>query len=428
MIDFELLKQLGLQPQANIAPQPTPDDPYNYRAQQLNQQAQQLEAQAAPPPAPHGLARFGQLLSAGLEGFTGGYTHGPGYFEHEAARQAQEHQRQQDLFGRARELRGEGEKQTQLGIGVVNSANQLEELKRLRAAQESDRALKEREQKFKEDQANRPKFEHVPADTTYGAMNPETGTFTPQGTTPKATPDKNIGAYTRGDGVHMEVFQKPDGSTYERPFSDVRASAGDTREPGAYMDLRDDQGRVIGAWNPKSNEFKPIPTEVQGARRAGVSPTVNAKITDLENSYRKIMDLQTAYKPEFVGPTQGRIERSKAGGVLSYLPFLTTPEGYGEFAALNADLKNSIIKLITGAQMGVQEAQRILQQVPTEIDKPEIWTAKYEQTKKNADFLLSKTKELTGAGGVQQAAPPEQTQMPNSFIKPGGALENLLRH
>lgn len=170
-------------------------------------------------------------------------------------------------------------------------------------------------------------------------------------------------------------------------------------EPGTYMDLRDDQGRVIAAWNPKSGEVKMIPGAVEGARRTAVPAGVNTAIRDLENSARKITDLAAAYRPEFVGPYEGRYESSKASGVLSYLPFFRTPDGYGEFAALNADLKNSIIKLITGAQMGVQEADRILKQVPVETDKDEIWKSKYEQTKKNAEFLLAEAKRLSGAGG-----------------------------
>lgn len=177
-------------------------------------------------------------------------------------------------------------------------------------------------------------------------------------------------------------------------------------EPGSYMPLMDNQGRVIGAWNPKSGEFKPTPEAAAGSRRSPLPQSANTKIADFENAKRKIDDLATAYRPEFVGPAQGRYEKSKSSGILSFLPMLKTPEGYGEFSALNADIKNSVIKLVTGAQMGVQEAQRILQQVPVETDKDEIWMSKYEQTKKNAEFLLERIRELTGGGGGETAADP----------------------
>ena len=169
-------------------------------------------------------------------------------------------------------------------------------------------------------------------------------------------------------------------------------------EPGSYIPLTNPAGQVIGAWNPKSGQY--VETPIEGARRYGVSPGVNQRIADYENSVRKINDLAAAYRPEFVGPYEGRYELSKASGILSYLPFFRTPEGYGEFLSLNADLKNSIIKLVTGAQMGVQEAERILKQVPVETDKDEIWKAKYTQTQKNAEFLLNKIKELQGMSGA----------------------------
>ena len=186
-----------------------------------------------------------------------------------------------------------------------------------------------------------------------------------------------------------------------------RMDAADARS-GSFMPLTDNQGRVTGAWNPKTKTYEPVPEAAAGARRSAVPSSVNTKIAEYENAARKITDLGTAYRPEFVGPVEGRWEKSKAQGVLSFLPFLQTPEGYGQFMALNADLKNSVIKLVTGAQMGVQEAQRILQQVPVETDKDELWAAKYEQTQKNTDFLLNRIRELSGAGG--ESAAPAQPQ------------------
>lgn len=55
--------------------------------------------------------------------------------------------------------------------------------------------------------------------------------------------------------------------------------------------------------------------------------------------------------------------------------------------------------------MGVQEADRIRRQIPLPEDKDDIWKSKYEQTKKNADFLMNRIKELSGAGGAPGAPP-----------------------
>jgi hypothetical protein len=99
--------------------------------------------------------------------------------------------------------------------------------------------------------------------------------------------------------------------------------------------------------------------------------------------------------------------------VKSKLPFTSLPEGYGDFIALQADLKNNVIKLVTGAQMGQQEADRILQQVPTEVDKPEIWKSKYKQTLKNVDYIESLIQQQTGRGGATGAIPPP----PPGFVR-----------
>ena len=189
----------------------------------------------------------------------------------------------------------------------------------------------------------------------------------------------------------------------EAQYARLHPPAKPAPEPGSYIPLTDDQGRVTGAWNPKAGNAVQIPPELAGSRKNALPASTNAKIAEYENSTRKIVDLEKSYKPAFIGPIEGRYEKSKASGILSFMPFFKTPEGYGEFAALNADLKNSVIKLITGAQMGQQEAERILQQVPVETDKPEIWEAKYKTTKANAEFLLEKIKKLSGIGGVSAA-------------------------
>ena len=116
-----------------------PDTPYNWHANELQGQASKLESQAAPPPAPHGMALVGKAVQAGLEGFTGGLTGHPGmYFEQEAAQKAQEHQRQQDLLNRAKELRGEAQGQQQLGLTALERQTQNQR------AQAQDEWLKQR--------------------------------------------------------------------------------------------------------------------------------------------------------------------------------------------------------------------------------------------------------------------------------------------
>jgi hypothetical protein len=174
-------------------------------------------------------------------------------------------------------------------------------------------------------------------------------------------------------------------------------------------------GEVTAKGNTETGVITPVENPA-GARRSAVPEGALTAQREYENAHRKIKELGLAYKPEFTGPYQGRYEKSKATGILSYLPFLRTPEGYGEFLQLSADLRNSVIKLITGAQMGVQEAQRIIQQIPTEDDKDEIWADKYRKTAENADFMLQMINSRVGQSATTptQPGPAQPVPTPSS--------------
>lgn len=390
-----------LPPPSTDVPAPPPEESgwtgsrYDLQGQKLSAQADALESKLnMKRPQPHGAKE--QLINAlRAMGESFGRFGAPGGYEgQEALRQKQFQEQQQFTYERAKELRTAAQQQQALGETARNRQDVLDETKRLRAVQEREAAAKEAA-------SRRPIIENVPAGGTALARDPVTG-LPIEGSivngTPKESQDKHVGSYVNKAGHQMEIFQKPDGDVYEKEFGETRPPQS-VMNPGPFTIITDAAGGIQGAWSPKTNQTVPAPPGVQNMRKTGASPTEVNKVAELENSYRKVIDLGTSYKPEFVGPTQGRILRSEATGVLSYLPFLQTPEGYGEFSALSADLKNSVIKLITGAQMGQQEAQRILQQVPVESDKPEIWAAKYEQTKKNAAYLLQEIQRLSGVGG-----------------------------
>src|SRR3990167_3833297 len=228
-------------------------------------------------------------------------------------------------------------------------------------------------------------------------LSPGQSRFNPNGTPKASVPATPQQPSTDNSLTETELAMKAAGGdplavrAWELIQKAKQAGVADRGEQGTYIPLTDIGGQVIGAWNPKAGNFVPAPQS--GLRRGPAPATVNTQLNEYENSVRKLDELAVAYKPEFVGPYQGRYEQSKATGVLSYLPFLKTPEGYGGFMALNADLKNTIIKLITGAQMGVQEAERILRQGPVETDKDENWKSKFTQTQENAKFLLDKIRQ-----------------------------------
>ncbi len=418
----KLLGGAGINPPAAPPVSAPAADPYQIQAERYTQQASDLDKQASNPyPEAHGTKEhLIEAARAAMESF-GRFGAPGGYEGQEQLRRKNFNEHEDTLVSRAKDLRASAQQQQTLGeTAKSREANQtiaqgnLDETKKLREIQEREAAAKEAASK-------KPVFTNVPDGGHLDVSDPITGLPIRTVENPKEPPNDPAMV-----AEYKYAVSKGYKGTIDEYRKSIRPPQQERAEPGSYQLLVNDQGQVTGAWNPKSGKVEPVPEGFSGARKAGVPPTVNSKVTDLENSFRKITDLETAYKPEFVGPNRGAYERSKATGILSHLPFLTTPEGYGEFAALNADLKNSVIKLITGAQMGQQEASRILQQVPTETDKPEMWLSKYQQTKKNAAYLLQHTKERSGLDNAP-AQPAQPAADNGGFIKPGGAIENLLK-
>jgi len=94
------------------------------------------------------------------------------------------------------------------------------------------------------------------------------------------------------------------------------------------------------------------------------------------------------------GPIVGRVDPLKG------LVGLTTDEQEGFMAATSA-FKNAIIKEITGAQMSQEEAERIMKQVPDITDPSTRWEAKWEQSKKNLEFLQKRRAEILEQSGLR---------------------------
>jgi len=92
-----------------------------------------------------------------------------------------------------------------------------------------------------------------------------------------------------------------------------------------------------------------------------------------------------------VGPLAGR-----ASEMRQKIPGLSTDSQMAAFLAETATLKNATVKAITGAQMSEPEAKRIMAQVPTETDKPEVWVQKAKATRDNLTFMRDKMRQLYG--------------------------------
>jgi hypothetical protein len=115
-------------------------------------------------------------------------------------------------------------------------------------------------------------------------------------------------------------------------------------------------------------------------------------------SAKTIGDTLSKYESK-LGPLAGRL----ASGSLM-LP--GADQGFAEFAAEVATLKNAVIKATTGAAMSEPEAQRIMSQVPDLTNQPAVFKARLTSTIRNLETLKRRTLELSG-GSVGPAEPAQ---------------------
>jgi hypothetical protein len=94
-----------------------------------------------------------------------------------------------------------------------------------------------------------------------------------------------------------------------------------------------------------------------------------------------------------IGPLAGNWSKA-----MQKTPGVGVDKPFADFSAESATLKNSVIKAITGAQMSEPEGRRILEQVPLETDKPEVWQSKAVATRDNLGYMRERI--IANAGGV----------------------------
>lgn len=126
---------------------------------------------------------------------------------------------------------------------------------------------------------------------------------------------------------------------------------------------------LIGAANAKSSGTglggKPLPSGLMERVAAG------------SEGLSQLHDLRAMTPRVTTGPLMGRIQ-----GWAQDMPGLPASKDFATFKSNSAALANSVIKAITGAQMSQAEVPRIMAQVPTEKDKPEVWSAKADTLEK----------------------------------------------
>jgi len=166
-----------------------------------------------------------------------------------------------------------------------------------------------------------------------------------------------------------------------------------------------------------------------GARRAPEKPpepkappklpaAMAATVAAAKTSLSGLDTLENMFKPAFVGPVAGRYNQRERNAPsvpgMNLLP--DAPEGFEDFQAETAALKNRVIQAITGAAVGVQEQGRIMGEIPDFTDQPSVWKAKAKATRRNLQELMAN--QIQMGTGAQDTLPDGTTVQINV---PGGS-------
>lgn len=195
----------------------------------------------------------------------------------------------------------------------------------------------------------------------------------------------------------VEVFRDPRTMRYFYRGEDVtdqfRPKVTESQPGGAFSLVTDINDRIVGAWNPNTGETKSIPEMFVGGRRGPAPASELADLRAAEQSVRNLSDIRKWYKPEFIGPGRAQVLKG-----ITYLPqgVVDLPEGYPEFVQSLSQFQNSMIKLITGAQMSEPEAARIMRQLPTGSERPDVFESKLERSIEEADRIYTRLDEMYG--------------------------------
>jgi hypothetical protein len=122
-------------------------------------------------------------------------------------------------------------------------------------------------------------------------------------------------------------------------------------------------------------------------------------MAEQEAGIAMIGDIERLYKPEYVGPVVGRMTQAQMA--IPGAPDVSLD--VARFYAATAALRNEIIRLMSGAAVSGSEEQRMRSQIPDVTDKPSVFIAKLNQTKRNRETLLQR---LQARSGQPQSAAP----------------------
>ena len=212
---------------------------------------------------------------------------------------------------------------------------------------------------------------------------------------PAETADRTIGDVKEVGGY--VYTQAPDGRWIkgERALGELGANSSSDRPYFTYQAIFDAQSRPVGAVRFDARGGPPTFIDISklggvGGQLRGAPGTLGAKSIENETSLDLLSNLQTMFQEgakDFVGPLEGR---ARMAG--QKIPGIPVNDLFSQFEAASATLENSIIRLITGAQLNKEEVPRIRRQIPLVSDKPEVWAAKAKQMQTIIPYLENRIK------------------------------------
>lgn len=193
-----------------------------------------------------------------------------------------------------------------------------------------------------------------------------------------------------------EALAKGDTETYKRLIRVKKemGQADDRPQPQATILIQtiDENGQPVQRLVPRTpgTSFAPAPTAGQQSAMA-----------EQQAGLDLIGDIERIYRPEYVGPLVGRA--TKAQMAIPGTPDVS--EDVAMFYSSVANLRNEIIRLISGAAVSASEETRMRDQLPDVTDKPSVFRAKLAQTKRNREQLLQRMQQRSGQKVTQPTAP-----------------------
>lgn len=134
--------------------------------------------------------------------------------------------------------------------------------------------------------------------------------------------------------------------------------------------------------------------------------TQKTKTADTQSALDTMVRMRESFNPDYVGPAASTwkkaLNKIPGGSMLG-----TVDKGAATFYSHSAALKNAVIRAQTGAAMSAGEAERILQQIPTDEDAPDVWEANFKAAEQMLRSVLQRN-----SGQSTPTAAPEALQPP----------------